>query len=104
MTLARPEFLDTREGWGGRLSSYTSLTLGRSTRGSARARVRRLGAPDRADAVVRIAEGNPLFIEQLAATMEETEGALPTSGPTKSVSRSVASEHGAHPGQPTPVR
>jgi predicted ATPase len=28
---------------------------------------------------VRVAEGNPLFIEQLAATMEETEGALPTS-------------------------
>jgi len=29
--------------------------------------------------VVRVAEGNPLFIEQLAATMGETEGALPTS-------------------------
>jgi class 3 adenylate cyclase len=80
VTLARPEFLDTREGWGGRLSSYTSLTLGPLGDDDSRElAIRRLGAPDRADAVVRIAEGNPLFIEQLAATMEETEGALPTS-------------------------
>jgi predicted ATPase len=32
------------------------------------------------DEVIRIAEGNPLFVEQLAATMEETSsGTLPTS-------------------------
>jgi class 3 adenylate cyclase len=80
VTLARPEFLDTRESWGGRLASYTSLTLGPLAEDDARElAVRRLGAPERADAVVRIAEGNPLFIEQLAATMEETDGALPTS-------------------------
>jgi class 3 adenylate cyclase len=80
VTLARPEFLDAREGWGGRLSSYTSLTLGPLGEDDARElAIRRLGAPDRADAVVKVAEGNPLFIEQLAATMEETEGALPTS-------------------------
>jgi class 3 adenylate cyclase len=80
VTLARPEFLDTRDSWGGRLSSYTSLTLGPLDESDARElAIRRLGAPDRADAVVRVAEGNPLFIEQLAATMEETEGALPTS-------------------------
>ena len=80
VTLARPEFLDTRESWGGRLSSYTSLTLGPLGEDDSRElAIRRLGAPDRAEAVVRIAEGNPLFIEQLAATMEETEGALPTS-------------------------
>ena len=80
MTLARPEFLDTRAVWGGRLSSYTSLTLGPLGADDARElAVRRLGGPDRADAVVKVAEGNPLFIEQLAATMEETKGALPTS-------------------------
>jgi len=80
VTLARPEFLDARESWGGRLSSYTSLTLGPLAEDDARElAIRRLGAADRADAVVRIAEGNPLFIEQLAATMEETDGALPTS-------------------------
>ena len=39
VTLARPEFLDARESWGGRLSSYTSLTLGPLDRaGCARAR------------------------------------------------------------------
>ena len=80
VTLARPEFLDSRESWGGRLSSYTSITLGPLGEDDARElAVRRLGAPERADAVIRVAEGNPLFIEQLAATMEETEGALPTS-------------------------
>ena len=80
VTLARPEFLDSRESWGGRLASYTSITLGPLDEDDARElAIRRLGAPDRADAVVKIAEGNPLFIEQLAATMEETEGALPTS-------------------------
>jgi len=80
VTLARSEFLDTRAGWGGRLQSYTSITLGPLAEGDARElAVLRLGAPERADAVVRVAEGNPLFIEQLAATMGETEGALPTS-------------------------
>jgi class 3 adenylate cyclase/energy-coupling factor transporter ATP-binding protein EcfA2 len=80
VTLARPEFLDARDSWGGRLASYTSLTLGPLAESDARElAVRRLGGPDRADAVVRVAEGNPLFIEQLAATIGETEGALPTS-------------------------
>jgi class 3 adenylate cyclase len=80
VTLARPEFLDARDGWGARLASYTSITLGPLGEADARElAVRRLGTPDRADAVVRIAEGNPLFIEQLAATIGETEGALPTS-------------------------
>jgi class 3 adenylate cyclase len=80
VTLARPEFLDTRDSWGGRLASYTSLTLGPLAESDARElAVRRLGGPERADAVVRVAEGNPLFIEQLAATIGETDGALPTS-------------------------
>jgi class 3 adenylate cyclase len=81
VTLARPEFLDTRREWGAQLASYTSLTLG--PLGNAEARelaARRLGADQRADEIVRIAEGNPLFIEQLAATIGETStGTLPTS-------------------------
>jgi class 3 adenylate cyclase len=81
VTLARPEFLDTRREWGAQLASYTSLTLG--PLGNAEARelaARRLGADQRADEIVRIAEGNPLFIEQLAATIGETAaGTLPTS-------------------------
>jgi class 3 adenylate cyclase len=81
LTLARPEFLDTREAWGARLGSYTSLTLGPLAENHARElTLRRLSDGPRADEVVRVAEGNPLFIEQLAATIEETSGgALPTS-------------------------
>ena len=81
VTLARPEFLDARPAWGGRLSSYTSLTLGPLNGDEAyQLAVRRLADHARAEEVVRIAEGNPLFIEQLAATIGETsKGALPTS-------------------------
>ncbi len=81
MTLARPELLDAREGWGGRLASYTSLTLGPLGADHARElALRRLGDATRLEEVVEVAEGNPLFIEQLAATMEETaSGSLPTS-------------------------
>ena len=81
VTLARPEFLDARPAWGGRLASYTSLSLG--PLGAEEARelaVRRLADHTRLDEVVEIAEGNPLFIEQLAATIGETSaGTLPTS-------------------------
>ena len=81
VTLARPEFLDARPAWGGRLSSYTSLTLGPLGTSDARElAVRRLADHARVDEVVQIAEGNPLFIEQLAATIGETSaGTLPTS-------------------------
>jgi class 3 adenylate cyclase/energy-coupling factor transporter ATP-binding protein EcfA2 len=81
VTLARPELLDAREGWGGRLPGYTALHL--RPLGEEHARelaIRRLGKDDRADEVIRVAEGNPLFIEQLSATMGETASCtLPTS-------------------------
>ncbi len=81
VTLARPEFLDARAAWGGRLASYTSLTLGPlGDEEARRLAVRRLADGTRADEVIQIAEGNPLFIEQLAATIGETSsGILPTS-------------------------
>jgi len=81
VTLARSELLDTRESWGSRIGGYTALTLGPLGTGHARElAVRRLGAVAQVDDVIRIAEGNPLFVEQLAATMEETaSGTLPTS-------------------------
>jgi class 3 adenylate cyclase/tetratricopeptide (TPR) repeat protein len=73
--LARPELLDARPGWGGRANSET-LTLeplaetdtdelierllgGTSLESEARQRVR------------RVAEGNPLFVEQLLAALAE---------------------------------
>ena len=81
VTLARSELLDTRESWGTRIGGYTALTLGPLGTGHARElAVRRLGAVAQVEDVIRIAEGNPLFVEQLAAAMEETSsGALPTS-------------------------
>jgi class 3 adenylate cyclase len=81
VTLARPELLDARETWGGRLASYLSLTLGPLGAGPARELARlRLDDDSRIDQVVELAEGNPLFIEQLVATMEEAgAGTLPTS-------------------------
>jgi class 3 adenylate cyclase len=81
VALSRPELLDSRESWGAGIASYTALTLGSLREEHARElAVRRLGDVDRVDEVLRVAEGNPLFIEQLAATVDETpSGALPTS-------------------------
>jgi predicted ATPase len=81
VTLARPELLDARDAWGAQLASYTSITLGPLGEDDARElAVRRLVDHSRVQEVVQIAEGNPLFIEQLAATIGETSsGVLPTS-------------------------
>jgi class 3 adenylate cyclase len=81
LTLSRPELHDTRAGWANGISAYTALTL--APLGEQHARelaVRRLGDTERVDEVIRVAEGNPLFIEQLAAAIDETaSGTLPTS-------------------------
>jgi class 3 adenylate cyclase len=81
LTLSRPELHDTRTGWANGISAYTALTL--APLGERHARelaVRRLGDTERVEEVIRVAEGNPLFIEQLAATIDETDsGTLPTS-------------------------
>jgi class 3 adenylate cyclase len=81
VTLARSELLDTRASWGARIGGYTALTLGPLGEEHARElAVRWLGDVARVDAVIHIAEGNPLFVEQLSATIEETaSGTLPTS-------------------------
>jgi class 3 adenylate cyclase len=81
VTLSRPELLDTRQGWGAGLAGYTALTLAPLSDQHARElAVRRLGDTNRVEDVIRVAEGNPLFIEQLAATIDETaSGTLPTS-------------------------
>jgi class 3 adenylate cyclase len=85
LTLARPELLDARPAWGGGLPAYTALPLAplSADEGKELAALR-LGGLRRDDAarLADTAEGNPLFIEQLAATMAEatasTTGALPT--------------------------
>jgi class 3 adenylate cyclase len=83
LTLARPELLDTRPAWGGGLLAYNALPLEPlSGSDAAQLALHLLGADAKASRVAEAAEGNPLFIEQLAAVLSErgTEGSesLPT--------------------------
>jgi class 3 adenylate cyclase len=85
VALARPELLSTRAGWGGGLPAYTALPL--EPLGSEHSRElaaellgRRLPEDSRAPMIAETAEGNPLFIEELAASLGEqaTADRLPT--------------------------
>src|SRR5579862_644830 len=72
LTMARPELLDNRPGWGGGLLAYNALPLEPLGAGDALELAGRLVADEgQAASVVEAAEGNPLFIEQLAAVMSE---------------------------------
>jgi class 3 adenylate cyclase len=72
LTLARPELLDMRPGWGGGMLAYNALPL-EPLDGSdaAELALHLLGADTKAADVARAGEGNPLFIEQLAAVLQE---------------------------------
>ncbi len=88
LVLARPELLDERPGWGGGLRAYTALPLdplhAEDAAALAAHRLADAGAgehADRASDLAAIADGNPLFIEQLAAAVAESgdaTGPLPT--------------------------
>jgi class 3 adenylate cyclase len=72
LTTARPELLDARPAWGGGLLAYSALPLeplGGSD--ATELALHLLGADTKAAQVAEAAEGNPLFIEQLAAVMSE---------------------------------
>jgi predicted ATPase len=72
LTLARPELLDTRPGWGGGLLAYNALPLEPlGEPDAAQLALHLLGADTKAAQVAEAAEGNPLFIEQLAAVLSE---------------------------------
>jgi class 3 adenylate cyclase len=86
LALARPDLLLARPGWGGGLPAYTSLSLeplGESDAAELAALLLGQGAPE-ADAarVVETAEGNPLFIEELAASVVERPAAKAHDLPT----------------------
>src|SRR5438067_170778 len=82
LTLARPELLDLRPAWGGGLPAYTALPLSPLSTAEAEelAQLRLGQLHEAATKLADTAGGNPLFIEQLAATMAESSaaGALPT--------------------------
>jgi class 3 adenylate cyclase len=86
LALARPEVLSERAGWGGGLPAYTALPLEPLSDPAAQELAERLlsraGDVDKPpEAVARTAEGNPLFIEELVASLAErtTTDVLPTS-------------------------
>jgi hypothetical protein len=89
LALARPELLDSRPRWGGGLPAYTTLPLDQLKESEARELAAQLlGASangeqaERAAMLAETGEGNPLFIEQLAATLAESspsdDSQLPT--------------------------
>jgi class 3 adenylate cyclase len=83
LTIARPELLDARPAWGGGLLAYNALPL--EPLGDAEAAqlaLHLLGADAKAAHVAGVAEGNPLFIEQLAAVMSERNGEATDTLPT----------------------
>src|SRR3954451_9045595 len=84
LTLARPDLLDARPAWGGGLPAYTAMPLAPLSPSEAEELAQlRLGEMriETASTLADTAGGNPLFIEQLAATMAESSQAgqsLPT--------------------------
>jgi class 3 adenylate cyclase len=74
LTLARPELLDTRPSWASRLPSYSSIRLEplgeEDSRDLARELLQSHGESN-IDRLAATAEGNPLFIEELAASVSE---------------------------------
>jgi class 3 adenylate cyclase len=72
LTVARPELLDVRPAWGGGLLAYNALPLDPLDESdAAELALHLLGADTKAARVAEAAEGNPLFIEQLAAVLSE---------------------------------
>ena len=89
LTLARPDLLDSRPGWGGGLPGYISMPLQPLVGDEAEALafnvlrgIEESERQRRAAMFAQMAEGNPLFIEQLAATLAErpaeSSDAMPT--------------------------
>ena len=86
LTLSRPDLLEGRPGWGGGLPSYTALALEPLSEGAALELAGKLLAKASSSNAGRLAEtseGNPLFIEELAASLAEratnADDELPTS-------------------------
>ena len=85
VALARPELLTDRPTWGGGLPAYTSLQLDPLSEASSQELAEQLlcakAVENGASAVVEMAEGNPLFIEELTASIAERSSSdqLPTS-------------------------
>ena len=74
MALARPEFLETRPTWGGGMIGQTTLPLEPLREADAKAVAAALlpaAGPGAIERVVSVAEGNPLFLEELVASVTD---------------------------------
>jgi class 3 adenylate cyclase len=74
--LARPELLEDRPGWAGGKTNATSILLGPLSQQESQLLMRNLAGadelPQEAEArIVEVAEGNPLFLEEMLAMLSE---------------------------------
>jgi len=81
LCVARPELLDVRPGWGGGKLNATSVLLEPLDDADARTLADGLLADVELDdetrmRILRTAEGNPLFLEEMAALAREADGAV----------------------------
>jgi len=77
VALARPELLDTRPSWGGGVTSHTRIAvepLPAKLASEMAAGLLPAGDDETIQRLVAVAEGNPLFIEELAAAAAEQGG------------------------------
>jgi class 3 adenylate cyclase len=86
LVLTRPELLDSRPSWGGGLPAYSTISLQPlgedEARRLAEERLSKHAKGTRAADLAQTAAGNPLFIEQLAATLSESTSAEDQQLPT----------------------
>jgi class 3 adenylate cyclase len=86
LALARPDLLLGRPGWGGGLPAYSTLSLealgAEDSRQLAASLLRGNATAAATQRVAETAEGNPLFIEELAASAEELPTAASEQLPT----------------------
>ena len=87
LIMGRPELLDVRPGWGGGRLNATTVLLQPLPDGDARDLLRHLVGPalldDRAAAhVLGVAEGNPLFVEEIVAMVVDDAGSVTAVPPT----------------------
>lgn len=87
LCLARPDLYDVRPSWGGGIPAFTSIQLEPLSREESKTLTRNLleesaGVGEMFEQLVDTAEGNPLFLEELASSIAENAtrvaGTLPT--------------------------
>jgi class 3 adenylate cyclase/tetratricopeptide (TPR) repeat protein len=74
LVLARPEFVETTRTWGGGMAGQTTLPLEPLSDADSKAVATALlvgSAPATIERVVSVAEGNPLFLEELVASIAD---------------------------------